>query len=321
MSIFHLGIDVAKAKLDCALRLPNGKFRAKVIPNSPEGFALLLAWLTAHAASQPYVCMEATGIYWEEVAQFLDTAGLTVSVGNPAQIKAYGASRLTRSKTDAVDARLIADFCAERQPSPWQARSEAEVTLRALVLRLDALQTMRTQESNRLDVSRDAVRQDIQQHLDWLDTDIKQLVKSINDHIDHHPDLKQKRELLNSIPGIGERTSAIILAFYADTDRFANSRQAAAFVGLDPRQHESGSSVRGKPRLSKVGHAFVRKALYMPAMVTLYKTVWGKQFKDRLALAGKPPKLIIGAMMRKLIHVAFGVLKSGKTFDPVLHGV
>jgi transposase len=256
--------------------------------------------------------MEATGIYWEEVAQYLATAGLTVSVVNPAQIKAYASSRLTRTKTDAVDAKLIADFCAERQPTPWQARSEAEIALRALVLRLDALQTMRTQESNRLEVSRDAVRDDIQQHLDWLDADIKQLVETINDHIDHHPNLKEKRELLNSIPGIGERTSAVILAFYADTERFANSRQAAAFAGLDPRQHESGSSVRGKPRLSKIGHAFIRKSLYMPAMVTLYKTGWGKQFKERLAIAGKPPKLIIGAMMRKLIHVAFGVLKSGK---------
>lgn len=320
MSIFHLGIDVAKAKLDCALCLPTGKFRAKVIPNTTEGFAQLLTWLTTHHALKPHVCMEATGSYWEEAAQFLATAGLTVSVVNPAQIKAYGSSRLTRSKTDAVDAKLIADFCAERQPSPWQARSEAELVLRALVLRLDALQTMRTQESNRLDVSRDAVRQDIQQHLDWLDGDIKQLVKAINDHIDNHPDLKQKRALLEGIPGIGERTSAIILAFYADTDRFANSRQAAAFAGLDPRQHESGSSVRGKPRLSKIGHAFLRKALYMPAMVTLYKTVWGKQFKARLAVSGKPPKLIIGAMMRKLIHVAFGVLKSGKSFDPALHG-
>lgn len=320
MSIFHLGIDVAKAKLDCALRLPTGKFRAKVIPNTPEGFALLLAWLSTHHALNPHVCMEATGSYWEEVAQFLANAGLTVSVVNPAQIKAYGSSRLTRSKTDAVDAKLIADFCAERQPSPWQARSEAELVLRALVLRLDALQTMRTQESNRLEVSRAAVRQDIQQHLHWLDDDIKQLVKAINDHIDNHPDLKQKRALLEGIPGIGERTSAIILAFYADTDRFANSRQAAAFAGLDPRQHESGSSVRGKPRLSKIGHAFLRKALYMPAMVTLYKTVWGKQFKARLAGSGKPPKLIIGAMMRKLIHVAFGVLKSGKSFDPALHG-
>ena len=188
------------------------------------------------------------------------------------------------------------------------------------MLRLDALQTMRTQENNRLEVSRDPVRDHIQQHLDWLDDDIKQLVETINDHIAHHPNLKEKRELLNSIPGIGERTSAVILAFYADTERFANSRQAAAFAGLDPRQHESGSSVRGKPRLSKIGHAFIRKSLYMPAMVTLYKTGWGKQFKERLAIAGKPPKLIIGAMMRKLIHVAFGVLKSGKNFDPALHG-
>jgi len=138
MSQFHLGIDVAKAKLDCALRLPNGKFRAKVIANSPEGFALLVKWLVTHNAHQPHVCMEATGIYWEDVAQYLATAGLTVSVINPAQIKAYASSRLTRTKTDAVDAKLIADFCAERQPSAWQARSEAEIALRALVLRLDA---------------------------------------------------------------------------------------------------------------------------------------------------------------------------------------
>ncbi|OHX37045.1 IS110 family transposase [Methylomonas sp. LWB] len=319
MSRFYLGIDVAKAKLDCALRLPNGKFRAKVIPNSLEGFTAFSTWLAAQKADSVHVCMEATGTYWEDIAQYLATAGLTVSVVNPAQIKAYSASRLTRSKTDTVDAKLIADFCAERQPLAWQAHSEAEVALRALVLRLDALQTMRTQESNRLLVAREAVRKDIQQHLDWLDTAINQLIEAINDHIDHHPDLKQQRELLDSIPGIGERTSAIILAFYADTSRFANSRQAAAFAGLDPRQYESGSSIKGKPRLSKVGHAFLRKALYMPAMVTLYKTAWGKQFRSRLAGAGKPNKLIIGAMMRKLIHVAFGVLKSAKPFNSAMH--
>lgn len=319
MSHFYLGIDVAKAKLDCALRLPSGKFRAKVIPNSLDGFTTLLTWLNAQKVESVQVCMEATGIYWEEVAQHLAINGLTVSVVNPAQIKAYGASRLTRSKTDTIDAKLIADFCAERQPPAWQPHSEAEVTLRALVLRLDALQTMRTQESNRLQVAREAVRGDIQQHLDWLDTAIRQLIDAINDHIDHNPDLKQQRDLLDSIPGIGERTSAIILAFYADTSRFANSRQAAAFAGLDPRQYESGTSIKGKPRLSKVGHAFLRKALYMPAMVTLYKTAWGKQFRSRLADAGKPAKLIIGAMMRKLVHVAFGVLKSAKPFDSAMH--
>jgi len=319
MTHFYLGIDVAKAKLDCALRLPNGKFRSKSIPNSPEGFALLDAWLATHNAAESHVCMEATGVYWEAAAQFLSTKGFTVSVVNPAQIKAYGTSCLIRTKTDKADAKLIASFCAERNPSPWQAPSEAELTLRALVLRLDALQTMRTQESNRLDVSRDAVRNNIQHHLAWLDAEIKHLARAINTHIDNHPGLKQQRDLLDTIPGLGERTIAIILAYYADTGRFANSRQAAAYAGLDPRQYESGSSVKGKPKLSKVGHAFLRKALYMPAMVALYKTVWGKQFKGRLALSGKPPKLIIGAMMRKLIHVAFGVLKSQQPFNSILH--
>jgi transposase len=93
-----------------------------------------------------------------------------------------------------------------------------------------------------------------------------------------------------------------------------------AFAGLNPAQHESGTSVHGKARISKVGHAFLRKALYWPAVVALYKTAWGKVFRDRLAAAGKPPKLIIGAMMRKLLHVAFGVLKTQTTFNPALHG-
>lgn len=319
MTHFHLGIDVSKAKLDCALRLPTGKLRSKVVSNSPEGFATLLAWLASHQADQPHTCLEATGIYWEPAALFLASAGFGVSAINPAQIKAYGKSRLTRTKTDKVDAKLIADFCAERNPAPWQAPSGAELTLRALVLRLDSLQAMRTQESNRLGVARAAVRDNTQNHLDWLDQQIDGLIQAIKDHISHHPSLKQQRDLLDTVPGLGERTIAVILAHYADTSRFTNSRQAAAFAGLDPKLYESGSSVRGKPRLSKVGHTFLRKALFMPAMVTLYKTAWGKHFKDRLMKAGKPPKLIIGAMMRKLIHVAFGVLKSQQPFNSCLH--
>ena len=319
MTHFHLGIDISKAKLDCALRLPNGKFRSKVISNSPKSFAALLAWLQGQQADQLHVCMEATSVYWEAVAHFLAGQGFTLSVVNPAQIKAYGTSRLARTKTDKADARLIADFCAERNPVLWQAPSETELTLRALVLRLESLQTMRTQESNRLEMAREAVRANIQAHLDWLDKEMDSLIQAIKNYIDNDPGLKQQRNLLDSIPGLGERTIASLLAYYADTSRFANSRQAAAFAGLDPRHHESGSSVKGKARLSKVGHAFLRKALYMPAMVTLYKTAWGKQFKARLAASGKPPKLIIGAMMRKLVHVAFGVLKSQLPFNQSLH--
>ena len=290
MQSFHLGIDVAKAKLDCALRLPNGKYKHKVVDNNQNGFMALTQWLDKQGAASPHVCMEATGVYWEAVAEFLANKELTVSVINPAQIKAFGASRLVRTKTDKVDAQLIAEFCCERRPEPWQAPSSSEQALRALVLRLEALQAMRTQESNRLEVAREVVKADIVSHIDWLDGEIKALIKKIRDHINDDPDMKNKQALLDSIPGVGERTIALLLAFCMHPGRFANARQAAAFAGLDPRQHESGSSVRGKSRMSKVGHAFLRKALYMPAMVTLYKTDWGRRFRKRLAAVGKPRK-------------------------------
>ncbi len=321
MPPFQLGIDVAKAKLDCALRLSSGKFRHKVVDNTPAGFKALDNWLTKEGAEALQVCMEATGIYWEAVAEHLAARPqTTVSVVNPAQIKAFGASLMARTKTDKADAKLIAQFCAERTPEPWQAPTPAEKTLRALVLRLDALQAMRTQESNRLEVARESVVEGIAKHLKWLDDEIARLIQAIREHIDNDPTLKDKHRLLDSIPGLGERTTAVLLAFLAEPARFENARQAVAFAGLDPRQHESGSSVKAKPRLSKVGHSFLRKALYMPAMVALYRTEWGALFRERLASRGKPPMLIIGAMMRKLVQVSFGVLKSGQTFQPELHG-
>jgi transposase len=316
---FHLGIDVAKAKLDCALRVQNGKYKNKVVENNHKGFKVLTEWLSKQAAPDVHVCMEATGVYWEEVAEYLVAEGMTVSVVNPAKIKAYGASRLVRTKTDRVDAQLIAEFCSERKPEPWQAPSMGEQALRALVLRLEALQAMRIQESNRLEVAREAVKADIAAHIKWLDDEIKKLVKKIRDHINNDPDMKDKKALLESIPGVGERTSAMLLAFCLHPGRFENARQATAYAGLDPRQNESGTSVKGKPRLSKVGHSVIRKMLYMPSVATLHRTTWGSRFRMRLAQSGKPPMLIIGAMMRKLIHVAFGVLKSGKPFDPKLH--
>lgn len=321
MTLFQLGIDVAKAKLDCALRLPEGKLRHKVVENSTSGFQALSIWLAKQGAETVHACMEATGTYWEAVAEYLSgIEGTTVSVINPAQIKAFGASRMVRTKTDKADAKLIAEFCFERRPELWQAPAPAEQILRALVLRLDALQAMRTQEGNRLDVARPALKESIARHIDWIDREIAHLLQSIRDHIDKDPNLHDKQRLLDSVPGLGERTIAALLAFYASPGRFDNARQAAAFAGLDPRQHESGSSVKAAPRMSKIGHSFLRKSLYMPAMVVLYRTNWGKLFRSRLATAGKPPMLIIGAMMRKLLHVAFGVLKSGKPFNPALHG-
>jgi transposase len=314
-----LGIDVSKAKAECGLLWADSKYRSKVVSNQAVGFAQLRQWLQKYDARQAHVCMEATGVYWEELALALSAHGMAVSVVNPAQIKAFGESRLVRTKTDKVDARLIAEFCRAMQPPLWQPPSPSEQALRALVGRLDALQRMRIQESNRLGVARDAVRSNIEAHLHWLDQQIKALTQQIDRHIDQDPELRRKRDLLDTIPGVGGRTSALFLAFCSRTEAFANARQCAAFAGLNPQQHQSGSSVRHPARLSKIGHALLRKAMYMPALVTLYKTAWGKAFRSRLKAAGKPPKLIIGAMMRKLIHVAYGVIKSNKPFDPTLH--
>lgn len=315
-----LGIDVAKAKLDCALRLADGRMRSKVVANTGQGFELLSAWLAKHGVVDLQACMEATGTYWEAVAEYLAEAGHTVSVVNPACIKAFGAASHVRTKTDHIDARLIAAFCAAQQPLPWQAPPQAIRELRALVARRNALDVMRTAEKNRRLVARESVRAGIEAHLDYLDKAIAEIEAAIRQKIDDDPGLKAQHELLDSIPGLGEKTIPVLLSYYGGTPRFDKAKEAAAFAGLDPRQHESGSSVRGKPRLSKVGHAFLRKALYMPAMVTITKTAWGRLFKHRLAAAGKPPMVILGAMMRKLVHVAFGVLKSGKPFDPTLHG-
>ena len=317
--LVSLGIDVSKAKLDCAVALDK-KFRNKVVRNDPGGFAELSAWLQRHGIEQVHACLEATGIYWEAAAQYLADAGHAVSVINPALAKAHSQSLGVRTKTDAVDAKVLADFCREKQPPLWTPPSPCERRLRALVHRHQALVAMQTQEKNRCEGLREDVRESIETHLAWLATELTRIEKAIEQLVDDDNDLRGKRDLLDSIPGLGERTIATLIAYGVNGDRFANARQFVAFAGLSPRLHESGSSVRARPRMSKVGHAFLRRALYMPAMVALYRTDWGKRFRLRLAAHGKAPKLIIGAMMRKLAHVAFGVLKSGKPFDSRLHG-
>ena len=138
----------------------------------------------------------------------------------------------------------------------------------------------------------------------------------IRDHIDQNPSLKQQRDLLNSIPGIGDLTATRLLAEIVDINQYQSARQVAAFAGLVPKHRESGSSVRGRSKLCKVGTARLRKALYFPALVATQHNPIIKALSERLRDGGKCPMVIIGAAMRKLIRITFGVLKSGKPFDP-----
>jgi transposase len=315
-----VGIDVAKEKLDVALRVKSGKWKTKVVANKPAGFEALRAWLAKQGVLRAHVCMEATGVYWEAVAEDLVDHGLAVSVINPKQIKSTGEALGIRSKTDEIDSKLIGEFCAMRNPPLWQAPSASVRRLRALVARRDALLDLRIAESNRLEVTSVAdVRQSIEQTIAHLDQQIAQIEKQIKQDIDNDPTLKAQKELLASIPAIGDATAAKLLSHYGGALRFGNSRQAVAYAGLDTRKHESGSSVRGKSRLSKKGHSDIRGSLYMPAVVAKNRTVWGRVFAQRLLDAGKPPMVVIGALMRKLVAIAYGVLKSGVPFNPALH--
>lgn len=313
-----LGIDVAKAKFDVALLWPAGKFKSKVFANNANGFGQLDAWLAKQSVTSLCACMEATGVYWEALAEHLVDAGHQVSVINPARIKAFGTSQGVRTKTDKVDARLIATFCRRISPEPWQAPS---VALRALVLRRQALDKMRTQEHNRLQVAHRAVRDSIDTLIAGLDEQIAEVERKIRDLIDQDPDLREQFKLLDSVPALGQKTIALLLSYFSEHWRFDKANQASAFVGLNVQYRQSGTSINARPRLSKIGHSAARRALYMPAMVAMSKTAWGKAFAARLRAAGKPPMVIIGALMRKLVHIAYGVLKSGKTFDPSLHGL
>lgn len=317
-----MGIDVAKLKLDIAFRIAGGKWRNKVVANSARGFEELLAWVAKQGASCAHVCMEATGIYWEAVAAFLADHGFAVSVLNPAQIKSFGESNGVRTKTDKVDARVIGEFCADRNPAIWQPPSKAARRLRALVGRREALIDLKTQETNRLEVAAtDAVKNSIQSVIAHLENQIKEIERQIKKDIKDDPTLKDQRELLISVPGIGDTTIAMLLSHYGGELRFEKTRQAVAFAGLDTQKRESGTSLKGKPRLSKMGNCQIRRGLYMPAVVAMTKTAWGKIFSGRLLAAGKPKMVVLGALMRKLVSIAYGVLKSGKPFDPSLHGL
>jgi transposase len=204
-----LGIDISNAKFDVAL-LRQGKLKHKTFRNDSQGYQALLAWLTRQEALTAHVCLEATGIYGEPLAECLVDAGLVVSLVNPARVKGFAQSELLRTKSDKADAGLIARFCAAMQPAPWQPQPKEIRQLRALVRRLE----------------------------------------------------------------------------------------------------------RG--RMSKMGRRALRKAFFMPALVALKHNPLLIDMKARLTVAGKPKMAIVGAAMRKLIHIVYGVLKHKTPFNPLL---
>jgi transposase len=310
-----LGIDLSKETFHASLLSDPGEAK-KVFPNTTKGFGQLTSWLRNRGAVDVHVCMEATGAYWEALALHLHRLGQRVSVVNPARIKAFAQSELLRTKTDAVDAALIARFCKSQSPESWVPPPPEIRILQALTRHFEHLKTTRAQQSVYAQSSDTAViAASIREVIATLDEQIARVEREIRQHFDDHPDLRRKRDLLTSIPGIGETTAGTLLAEIPNIDHFESAKAVAAYAGLSPRDRRSGTSIHGRPRLCKTGNSRLRKALYMPAIVAQRFNPTLRIFAERLLTAGKHKQLVVGAVMRKLLVLAYGILRSGVAFD------
>lgn len=319
--MFYLGVDVAKKKLDCLLLdSSNGKVKSKVVDNTAAGFATLLEWLGKQKAAELHVVMEPTGMYHEAAALTLADAGLTVSLVNPAQLRAFAQGLGVKTKTDKQDSAVLAKFGVTQKPAPWQPPSMSARRLKALLARRDAVADDLQRERNRQEaadfsLTPDAVKESIAQSIAFLEAELKRFEKMIASHIDDDPDLRNNKDLLETIPGVGPRVATHMTTLFAGRT-FDSAEQLAAYLGLVPVEWQSGTSVRGRPRMSKAGPAHLRKVLYMPAVVARRCNPHIKALNERLMAKGKSKMAAIGAAMRKLAHLCFGVVHSGKPYDP-----
>jgi transposase len=334
MRVCYVGVDVSKAWLDVALLPPddggrNGGERCARMraANEAAGHAAIQAWITAQlgsggepAAAEPLVHLglEATGAYGVAFARAMLAAGFRVSLVNPAQIKSFGKSELLRNKTDRIDAALIARFCRALTPPAWTPPPDAVLELRALVRRCAALKEMRTAEVNRLKsgaLSADATAS-VERTIAFLEAEIATISAAAARLIAADPELARQAELLRSIPGLGPRAVAVLLGELPDLRRFEHAKKVAAFVGIAPSESSSGTRQPGSATISRIGNPLVRSTLVLCALSARRANPILKLFADRLAAAGKPPKVILVAVAKKLLVLAYGVIKHGKPFDP-----
>ena len=315
----HLGIDLSKVYFDATLRKSDEQSVHVRCDNDAAGFETLDKWLQAAGVTTLHACMEATNIYWEGLAVYLQDKGYTVSVVNPARIKGFAMSEMRRNKTDKLDSEVISNFCAKLTPPAWTPPSAEQHKLRCLVRHRDALQKTMTQQKNRLADCNDAdVKASLERVIESLAAEQETIEGQVKSLIKEQPALKEQQALLRSVVGIGPVASTKILAEMYDLADDKDAHAAAADAGLSPAHHQSGDTIHRQSKLSKVGKASVRAVLYWPAITAIQHNPIVKQLAQRLQAKGKPKKVIIAAAMRKLLHLAYGVLKNKTPFNPKL---
>lgn len=265
--------------------------------------------------------VEATGSYWVTLAVTLHQAGDAVSVVNPAHAHAFAQSLPRRAKTDALDAQLLAQFAAERQPPPWTPPEQVYHELRQRLVVRAGVVTMRQQARNQRHAllqwpviiqsalaALDAITAELELQLQTIDTQIADVLRD--------GAWAESATLLASITGIGRVTTAWLLVSTVNFTACATAEAAAAYAGLAPLVRESGSSVRGRATIGHGGHARLRTALYMATLTAARFNPVIHAHYARLRAAGPPPKVARCAAARKLLHLAFAVVTKRRPFDP-----
>lgn len=309
---YYAGIDVSKAQLDVALRGEGEESWSTA--NDQDGIAALVERLLPHGPA--LVVLEATGGFESAVTAALAGAGLPVVVANPRQVRDFAKATGQLAKTDRIDAAILALFAERVRPEPRSLPDEAAQALQAVLARRRQILGMLTAEKNRLGFcSTPLVRKGIQQHIRWLE----KLLGSIDTELDHliqkSPVWRAKDDLLRSVPGVGPNLSRTLLAQLPELGGL-NPKQIAALVGVAPLNRDSGTS-RGK-RMVWGGRAPVRTALYLSVWSALRHNPLIRPFYDRLRAAGKPPKVVQVACMRKLLIILNAMIRDNAPWNPEL---
>lgn len=314
MRIPCAGVDISAEWFDVAM--PQIKLKER-FDNNAEGFKRLQKLFKKNGIKKARVCMEATGLYFEKLAEFLHANGHEVVVVNPQCIKSFARSELRRSKSDPLDAALIQTYCEEKYERLhlWQPQPEAYRSVRDILRRRQALVEQRTAEKNRKKAgfSSKQVLDSIANVIAFLDQEIEKLETEAFKIIKADQEMSDLIALIVSIPGVCRLTAATLLA---EVPRVLwTGRLAAVFAGVIPSNNTSGKSL-SHSRLSKIGNSRIRYALYMPALSASQHNPVLKDFYQRLIERGLHKKQALTAVMRKLLHLVFGIVQSKKNFDP-----
>jgi len=311
-----LGLDVSKRTVDVCLLFQDGRKATCQISNNIHGFNELIDWMHEFDKQHIQACLEPTGKYSRPLAYALHNSGFMVSQVNSYAVKHHGRSKRFRNKTDRIDAFLLADYCLKHNPPLWTPPAQSQTELRELQHRLVNINEQIRQEENRLEAGCDSklVRDDIEESLGRLYVRRERLTKAAAELAKTDERLGPNFAILRSILGIGDK-SAISMLSLIRFEEFDNGRKVANFAGLAPAKHESGT-IKHQPRISKIGSTELRAALYFPALVAMQHNPQLRAFANRLRDKGKPPKVIICAVMRKLLVLAAALIRKQELYDP-----